>query len=404
MKRNINIRIRKTNNSRHHSTHSNSSQNWYARRNYNVIHNGRFYTKLQQKNDTASNTNCKNYTNTPDLPVSSGCNLTVLELVEKYVATKINVREPTRAGYKTIINLLKSEQFGSERIDNLRISDAKLWFIKLQREDGKGYSSIRSIRGVLKPAFQLAVDDDYIGKNPFAFDLTSVIVNDSVTREGISRKDEKRFLEFIKSDPHYCKYYEGIYILFKTGLRISEFCGLTIKDIDFKKHRIRIDHQLNKRGNRGYYIQEPKTESGIRIIPMTSDVEACFRTIISNRNPPSKEPIVDGKKGFLFFDKDGSIMYSLHWEHYFKHIRDKYNSIYRKKLPLITPHICRHTYCSNMAKSGMNPKTLQYLMGHSVIDVTLNTYTHVKYEDAVAEYKRLSRFKHKRVLTKNQTE
>lgn len=317
------------------------------------------------------------------------CALTVLELVEKYIATKINVREPTRAGYNTVVNLLKKEPFGNERIDNVRISDAKLWFIKLQREDGKGYSSIHSIRGVLKPAFQLAVDDDCIGKNPFSFVLSSIIVNNSITREGISRKDEKRFLEFIKSDSHYSKYYEGIYILFNTGLRISEFCGLTINDIDFKKHCIRIDHQLNKRGSKGYYIQEPKTDNGIRTIPMTPDVEECFKTIITNRNPPNKEPIVDGKKGFLFFDKDGSIMYSLHWEHYFKHIRDKYNSIYKKKLPLITPHICRHTYCSNMAKSGMNPKTLQYLMGHSDISVTLNIYTHVRYEDAVAECKRL---------------
>ena len=48
-----------------------------------------------------------------------------------------------------------------------------------------------------------------------------------------------------------------------------------------------------------------------------------------------------------------------------------------------------------MAKSGMNPKTLQYLMGHSAIDVTLNTYTHVKYEDAVAEYKRINKSKRK---------
>ena len=58
-------------------------------------------------------------------------------------------------------------------------------------------------------------------------------------------------------------------------------------------------------------------------------------------------------------------------------------------MPLVTPHICRHTYCSNMAKSGMNPKTLQYLMGHSEIGVTLNTYTHTNYEDAKAEISKL---------------
>lgn len=58
-------------------------------------------------------------------------------------------------------------------------------------------------------------------------------------------------------------------------------------------------------------------------------------------------------------------------------------------MPNITPHICRHTYCSNMAKSGMNPKTLQYLMGHSDIGVTLNTYTHLGLEDAMDEIRKM---------------
>ncbi len=49
----------------------------------------------------------------------------------------------------------------------------------------------------------------------------------------------------------------------------------------------------------------------------------------------------------------------------------------------------RHTYCSNMAKSGMNPKTLQYLMGHSEIGVTMNTYTHLGLEDATEELRKM---------------
>ena len=52
-------------------------------------------------------------------------------------------------------------------------------------------------------------------------------------------------------------------------------------------------------------------------------------------------------------------------------------------VPYLTrPHVCRHTYCTNMALAGMNPKTLQYLMGHSEIGVTLDVYTHVSFEDA----------------------
>ena len=67
----------------------------------------------------------------------------------------------------------------------------------------------------------------------------------------------------------------------------------------------------------------------------------------------------------------------------------RYNDIYRMQMPNITPHVCRHTYCSNMAKSGMNPKTLQYLMGHSDISVTMNVYTHIRFDDAEEELKRM---------------
>ena len=94
----------------------------------------------------------------------------------------------------------------------------------------------------------------------------------------------------------------------------------------FWEHTINIDHQLQKKSKIGYYIQETKTTSGTRKIPMTADVEECFRKIIEKRNPPKAEHMVDGKSGFLYFDKNESICYSLHWEHYFQHIIQKYNN------------------------------------------------------------------------------
>ena len=100
--------------------------------------------------------------------------------------------------------------------------------------------------------------------------------------------------------------------------------------------------------------------------------------------------MIDGKIGFLYLDKNEMQMVALHWEKYFQHIREKYNSIYKVQMSIITPHVCRYTFCSNMAKSGMNPKMLQYLMGHSDISVTLNVYTHVNFDDAKAELNKLS--------------
>lgn len=314
--------------------------------------------------------------------------MTVCELVDRYLATKTGVRHSTRAGYQTVKKILESEPFGQRRIDKVKLSDAKLFLIGLQ-ENGRGYSSIHTIRGVLRPAFQMAVDDEMLLRNPFEFQLATVLVNDSVTREALSRLDERKYLQFIKEDSHYSRYYDGIFILFKTGLRISEFCGLTIKDIDFENGILNVDHQLQRTSTMEYIIETPKTSSGIRRIPMTDEVADAFRRIIANRPKVKVEPVIDGYTGFLYLDKNKMPLVALHWEKYFQLSVEKHNKKYRIQLPKITPHICRHTYCSNMAKSGMNPKTLQYLMGHSDIGVTLNTYTHMKEDDAKEELEKM---------------
>ena len=316
--------------------------------------------------------------------VPCGGNMTVLELVEKYVSQKTGVRHNTKAGYNFVVNIIKNEEFGMKRIDKVKLSDAKAWMIKLQA-DGRGYSSIHSIRGVVRPAFQMAVDDDLLIKNPFEFHLATVVVNNSVTREALTGKQERQFLEFVKSDKHFRRYYDGIFILFKTGLRISEFVGLTISDLDMKNRKIVIDHQLQRTRDMQYVIEDTKTTCGAREIPMTEEVYECFKSILQDRKRPKVEPIIDGRSGFLFLDKNDMPMVALHWERYFQHIREKHNKIYKIQMPKVTPHVCRHTFCSNMARSGMNPKTLQYIMGHSDIGVTLNTYTHVQYEDAKRE-------------------
>lgn len=124
-----------------------------------------------------------------------------------------------------------------------------------------------------------------------------------MTREAITRKQERAFLEFVASDKHFCKYYDGIYILFKTGLRISEFVGLTLADVDMKNRKININHQLQRKRNMEYIIEGTKTSSGTRVIPMTDDVYECFKRIIANRKKPKVEPMICGKSGFLYLDK-----------------------------------------------------------------------------------------------------
>lgn len=315
-------------------------------------------------------------------------NITVNELVERYLSTKTGAKHSTVANYNFVKNILKKEEFSETKIVNIKTSDAKLFLIKMQ-SDGKGYSTVKLVRGVLRPAFQMAVDDDILNKNPFEFQLAGVVVNDSHTRTAITREQMRQFLKFVHDDNCYCKYYEVVYILFHTGMRISEFCGLTLKDIDLKNRIVNIDHQLQRTSDMQYVIESTKTNAGTRKLPITEEVARCFQAIIEDREPQQREKMIDGYAGFLFYDKDNNPLVAMHWEHRFNHMVQRYNDIYRIQIPNITPHVCRHTYCSNMAKSGMNPKTLQYLMGHSDIGVTLNTYTHLGLEDAEDELKRM---------------
>lgn len=314
--------------------------------------------------------------------------VTVLELVEQYISLKTKVRPTTRAGYKTVINVLRDDPFGQRKIDSVKTSEAKKWLIELQ-DSGRSYSSVHSIRGVVRPAFAMAVEDDLLRKNPFDFELAKVLINDTVRRDALTPKQERDFLKFIKEDGHFSQFYDGMFILFKTGLRISELCGLTVRDIDLKERTIDVNKQLQYTGGKKAYIEQTKTTAGARVLPMSDEVYETFKRVISGRKKPRMERMIDGVSGFLFLDDKGKPMLAYQWEKKFQRSVEKYNSIYKVELPKITPHICRHTYCTNMAKSGISVKTLQYLMGHADIATTLNIYTHLKLEDAKDELEQL---------------
>ena len=133
-----------------------------------------------------------------------------------------------------------------------------------------------------------------------------------------------------------------------------------------------------------YYIEEPKTENGTRDVPMFGDVEKCFKRVIDNRPVLKEEPVIwnadhtESATGFLWFDKNDSLEVAQHWQNRLRWSVNKYNKTYKQELPNITPHICRHTFCSMCAGAGLSPKTLQMIMGHSSIEFTLNVYTHLE--------------------------
>ena len=321
--------------------------------------------------------------------------ITVIELIEKYISLKQGVRYNTKVGYQFVLNLVKKEEFGYRKISTIKVSDAKQWFMKLQK-DGRGYSTITSVRGVIKPAFQMAYDEDAVRKNPFAFKLTDAVVNDSEQRIALTDEQLEIWMDFIKNDNTYCKYYDEFVVLLETGMRVSEFCGLTKKDLDFKNRRIRVDHQLVRERGGKYYVEETKTSSGCRFLPMTDSIYQSLKNMLARRPKVKKEVVVDGYTGFIMLDKNGNPKVALHVENEMRWAMKKYKKLHPDRpLPNITPHVFRHTFCTNYANAGMDIKDLQYLMGHSDAGVTLNVYTHANYAHAADQMAKITEFRQK---------
>ncbi len=310
--------------------------------------------------------------------------MSVISLVDRYLAQKQEVRVNTKYGHQFVKNLLKKEAFGHRPIRDIKVSDVKLWFIEL-RQRGLSYNTICSIRGVVRPAFQMAVEDDMLRKNPFSFRIADVLKNDTVAKQALTPEQVESFLTFVRDDKCRSKHYDEIVILLGTGLRVSELFGLTKSDIDFANRRIRVERQLLRTQHCQYYIEYPKTTSGTRTIPMSDPVYFALKRVIHNRMTPQKEYIIDGHTGFLFLDMDGKPKVALHLQHALKRIADRYNEKYNTTLR-VTPHILRHTFCTNLANQRFSVKNLQCLMGHADVHTTMNIYAHSNYEEAEKEF------------------
>lgn len=153
---------------------------------------------------------------------------------------------------------------------------------------------------------------------------------------------------------------------------------------------IRIDHQLLRSTQRGYYIEKTKTKTGIREIPINETIVAAFHRVLINR-PAVKSAEIDGYRDFIFLKEDGMPKVRANYVSMFSKLVTKYNKSQRIPLPRkMTAHTLRHTFCTKLANAGINPKALQYLMGHANINMTLNYYAHVTFESAKAEMERLA--------------
>ena len=315
--------------------------------------------------------------------IPNGNSMSLIKLIDYTISTIGMRKESTMKGYQTSKNFFNRDIIGAMRIDKISSEYLKIWIQKLAKE-GQGFSNINAKWKLLKLAFDTAVKKHWLFETPRNFALSDYIFDDTNHVEAITEEERDKFLEFIKNDKIYSKYYDEVYLLFKTGLRLGEFVGLSFEEIDFENKSINLSYQIQGSGNqlfvtslKGKVSKKPKK----RQIPMYEGVEEAFKRIIEKRPKVKTELIVysthgliEDKSGFLFLNKNNRPRDGRSYDGMFERICSKYNQKYPEHPLRVTPHVCRHTFASILATDGYEPLKLAKVMGHESIDTALKFY------------------------------
>ena len=264
-----------------------------------------------------------------------GGKMTVCQLYDKKNNQRKNIKRNTEKGRQYLMNALKNDPLGMRSIDTVKQSDAKEWAIRMS-EKGYAYKTIDNYKRSLKASFYMAIQDDCIRKNPFEFKLSDVLEDDTEPKVILTPEQEERLLAFMETDKIYSKYYDEVVLLLETGLRISEFCGLTTH-IDMQNRTLNIDHQLLKDSEIGYYVETPKTKNGKRELPLSERAYQALQRILKNRGK-AQPLIVGGYSNFLFLNREGLPKVAGNYVGMLRGLIKKYNKTHKDKLPNITPH------------------------------------------------------------------
>lgn len=318
---------------------------------------------------------------------------TVNMTYDRYITTKKNLRDSTFNGYQYTYDHLVRDTFGNKMIAEVKYSDVLQFYNHLLDEKGLKLTTLDSVHCILHPTFQLAVRDDIIRKNPTDGVMAEVSRNSGQsrgTRHALTRQQQKVFMDYIAEHPVFSHWWPLFTVLLGTGARIGEAISLRWEDIDFEDGFIEINHAISYYPTRGsqtsmLQVHFPKTQAGIRRIPMMKMVEEALLMAKEEQEEEGiVQPVLNGLTGFVFLNRFGDVMNPQSVNRIIKRIVANYNNeeeldaAREHREPFLLPpfscHILRHTFATRLCESCTNYKVIQSVMGHKQIETTLDIY------------------------------
>lgn len=310
---------------------------------------------------------------------------TLADKVNRYLRTQRTIKESTMRNYQNWARILRTEKAMQTKLTRLTTEMIQDWYEDLSVRDGYSYSTINGYHSALvKPALDLAVLKGAIPFNPAIFKLTSVISKKGNKGRELTEREVEVLIDYLDNsgDPVAERNRGFIKLLLATGLRISELCGITVDDIDLENRELTINKQLYRKY--GYYsIEDTKSKAGHRVIPLTDMAIEAIEDIFAHCNPVAAT--ISGYTGFILPNSKGMPAERNSLYKKYKNLMLKIDEQFGTRLADTSLHSLRHTFCSKLIRSGVSLKVVQYIMGHSSAQTTLDIYTHVMRDNVKSE-------------------
>lgn len=331
------------------------------------------------------------------LDVYAAGNADLNYVFDRYLSTKTELRSTTYSNYVWTWDHFIRDGFGKKKIGDVKYSDVLYFYNHLIAEKGIQVNSLENVNTVLHPTFQLAVRDDLIRKNPSDGALAEIKKRHGGSRKmrhALTVEQQRAFMKYVMNHPVFDDWYPIFALLLGTGCRIGEAVGLRWDDIDLENRLISVNHSLTyyPRMESTYVcefrVSKPKTEAGIREIPM---MEPVYQVLVQEYERQKEEGFcdveVDGMTNFIFTNRFGGPHNPAAINRAIRRIVDAHNAEEQvkakkeKREPVMIPrfscHVFRHTFASRFCENETNIKVIQEVMGHADVSTTMNIYAEV---------------------------
>lgn len=292
---------------------------------------------------------------------------------------KEHIKARTHNRYEELINLHIIPSIGNLEIKDVSRKSIQSLIVQkkisgnLHTGEKLSSSSVNMILSILNSAFEYACDMEYIYENPCS--RVKKAKHEAKRIEAFTAEEQKKIeLEILASND---KRLHGILLCLYTGIRIGELLALTWDDIDFSRNVLQITKTVyKKRDKLGLWslcIDEPKTKSSVRTIPLTNHIVKILK---KDRKNAASKYVVETKKG--------GQMPTRSYQYIFAKLTSKVD------VRNLNFHALRHTFATRALECGIDVKTVSDIMGHQNASVTLNCYAHCLMEHKIEMMKKLT--------------